>query len=163
MLRSNKPTAILKEGVFSSLIRINLTSKTLPSQRFSPMTCIGIHATPTKACSTHVRLPKLQLHVCSFGGNFTKWTSFWECFQSAVHDNDVLSNTKKFNYLNSLLECAAREAVSGLSIIAANYQTAIETWQRRFGSKQKIVNNHIIMSWTLCYKWKQSFHPTTWV
>ena len=90
--------------------------------------------------SSHVRLPMLQLR--SFGGDLTKWTSFWESFESAVHSNDNLSDIEKFNYLTSLLERSAREAVSGLALTAANYHKAIDTLNKRFGCKQ-IVNNHM--------------------
>jgi len=31
--------------------------------------------------------------------------------------------TKKFVYLNSLLECGTKEAISGFSLTAGNYQT----------------------------------------
>ena len=37
----------------------------------------------------------------------TKWTAFWESFESAIHSNTELSDVEKFNYLNSLLECSA--------------------------------------------------------
>ena len=50
---------------------------------------------------------------------------------------------EKFNYLNSLLERSAREAVSGLALTAANYCQAIETLKKRFGCKQLIVNKHM--------------------
>ena len=50
---------------------------------------------------------------------------------------------EKFNYLNSLLEKSARESVSGLALIAANYRQAIETLKKRFGCKQLIVNKHM--------------------
>ena len=37
----------------------------------------------------------------------------------------------------------ARQAVSGMSLTAANYDQAILTLKKRFGSKQKIVNKHM--------------------
>ena len=111
-----------KESVFNALIRIDwitkapFTSSPLTSTESSPR---GRRTPPPETHSSRVRLPKLQL--CSFGGNLTKWTSFWESFESAVHNNDDLSDIEKFNYLTSLLERSAREAVSGLALTAANY------------------------------------------
>ena len=64
-----------KEGVFQALIRIDRVTKA-PSTR-SPSTSIE-----GEARSSHVRLPKLQLQ--SFNGDLTKWTSFWQSFESAV-------------------------------------------------------------------------------
>jgi len=113
-----------KETIYSTLIKIDRATK-LPVGT-SPATPISdIHATPTDARTSRVRLPKIKLF--SFGGDLTKWTSFWESFQSAVHENSELSDIEKFKYLNSLLEHSAREAVSGLSFTAANYHKAIET------------------------------------
>ncbi len=63
--------------------------------------------------SNHVRLPKLALH--SFSGDVTQWLTFWDSFRSAIHDNDQLVAIDKFNYLKSLLEGTALEAVSGFT------------------------------------------------
>ena len=43
----------------------------------------------------------------------------------------------------SLLECSARDAISGLALITANYHKAIDTLKRRFRCRQKIVNKHM--------------------
>ena len=50
---------------------------------------------------------------------------------------------EKLNYLNSLLERSAREAVSELALTAADYRQAIETLKKQFGCKQLIVNKHM--------------------
>ena len=91
--------------------------------------------------SPHVKLPKLSLK--KFGGDLTKWMTFWDTFESAVHNNPTLTSIDKFNYLNSLLESAASEAISGLTLTSANYEEAITTLKRRFGNKQLIVNRHM--------------------
>ena len=91
--------------------------------------------------SSHVQLPKLQLR--SFSGDLTKWTNFWESFESPVHNNENLSDIEKFNYLTFLLEHSAREVVSGLALTAANYHRAIDILKKRFGCKQQIVNKHM--------------------
>ena len=45
------------------------------------------------------KLPKISLP--KFDGNIIKWQSFWDSFESAVHNNETLSNVQKFNYLKS--------------------------------------------------------------
>ena len=65
-----------------------------------------------------------------------KWTAFWDSYKSAVHDNDELSDVDKFNYLRSLLERTAYEAIAGLSLSSANYGEAIDILMKRFGNKQ---------------------------
>ena len=88
-----------------------------------------------------MKLPKLKLRP--FGGELTQWTSFWESFEAAVHTNPDLTAVEKFNYLSSVLECSAREAISGLSLTAANYEEAISTLKKRFGGWQKIIDKHM--------------------
>ena len=55
-----------------------------------------------------------------------------------IHNNTQLTEIEKFNYLSSLLERSAHEAVSELLLSATNYQKAIESLKKRFGSKQQI-------------------------
>ena len=55
----------------------------------------------------------------------------------------------KFNYLHSLLENSAAEAISGLKITSANYQEAIDILDERFGNQQQIVNAHMNASLNL--------------
>lgn len=50
-----------------------------------------------------------------------KWTTFWESF-SSIHKNSALSSNDKFNYLTSLLESTAAEAIAGLTPTDANYE-----------------------------------------
>ena len=74
--------------------------------------------TPSTATHTpiepRVKLPKIDL--TKFDGDFTKWTTFWDVFESSVHMNSTLSKVDKFIYLRSLLEFTAVDAISGLSL-----------------------------------------------
>ena len=91
--------------------------------------------------ATRVKLPKLTLK--KFNGDLTKWTPFWDSFESSIDHNPDLSEVDKFNYLNSLLEGPASEAISGLKLTAANYLEAIAILRRRFGNKQQIITKHM--------------------
>ena len=95
----------------------------------------------TYGIGTQVKLPKLDLK--KFNGDISKWPSFWDAFESSVHNNTRLAAIDKFNYLNSLLMKSASEAISGLSITAANYDEAVTILKRRFGNKQLIINRHM--------------------
>ena len=129
-------------GQAATLIRIDKVTKAPPTSVSLTTPREGdAPAPPSDSGASRVRLPKLQLRT--FGGDLTKWTSFWESFESAVHTNDSLSDVEKFNYLNSFLERSAREAVSGLALTAANYHKAIDTLHKRFGCKQLIINKHM--------------------
>ena len=125
-----------KEEIYMVIGRISTAIRDPP-----PRVLTTGAATSAPAPLSRVRLPKLQLR--SFSGDVTKWTSFWQSFEAAVHKNSDLSDVEKFNHLNSLLERSARDAVAGLALTEANYRQAIEILQKRFGSKQQIVNKHI--------------------
>lgn len=77
--------------------------------------------TPTTR-SNPVRLPKLQMK--RFNGDLTRWMRFW---QSAVN-NDDLSGVEKFNYLISLLDGIAREALVLSRLITSVAMTLAPTF-----------------------------------
>ena len=56
-----------------------------------------------------VELPKLSLK--KFSGDITTWSTLWDSFESAIHKNLNLSDTDKFNYLNSILENTAADTI----------------------------------------------------
>jgi len=88
-----------------------------------------------------VKLPKLSLK--KFNGDVTRWTPFWDSYESSIHLNPGLSNVDKFVYLNSLLEGPASEAVAGLRITGVNYSKAVSILQRRFGDTDQIISKHM--------------------
>ena len=131
-----------KETVFSSLLSIDRILERLQPPPVSTTTPMSDPSSTHEPLShTKVKLPKLQLRP--FSGNLTQWTSFWDSFETAVHNNTQLSEIEKFNYLNSLLEHTAKEAISGFSLTAANYHQAISVLKKRFGGKQQIVDKHL--------------------
>ena len=87
------------------------------------------------------KLPKLQLP--KFAGDITKFRTFWDSFNSAIHCNDELSAIDKFDYLKALLEGPAAQAIQGLTLSEANYTAAIELIKERFGKTQQIISAHI--------------------
>ena len=78
------------------------------------------------------KLPKLVLP--KFKGDITSYRTFWDSFESAVHQNPNLSKIDKFNYLNSLLEGRALRAVQGLTVSEDNYEA---------GKPQQIISAHM--------------------
>ena len=78
-----------------------------------------------------------------FRGDETAWPTFWDSFESAVHENPTISDIDKFNYLVSLLDPQASSAIAGLKITAANYPEAVALLKKRFGNKQHIISKHM--------------------
>ena len=72
-----------------------------------------------------------------------RWPAFWDSFNSAIHSNDRLSEIDKFNYLRSLLEGTAYDAIAGLALSAANYGEAVAILRKRFGNKHLIISKHM--------------------
>ena len=100
------------------------------------------HVTPPALpLTTKTRLPKLVLP--KFHGDVTNWPPFWDVFKTAVHENNEISKIDKFNYLNSLLEGAVAMTIQGLSLTEANYSSAVELLQTRFGNPQQIITAHM--------------------
>ena len=58
-------------------------------------------------------------------------------------ENDTLTDVEKFNYLKSLLERSAYDAIAGLTLSDANYVEAVAILQKRFGNKQVIISKHM--------------------
>ena len=54
-----------------------------------------------------------------------------------------LSSIDKSNYLSSLLDSTAAEAIAGMTASDANYEEAVATLKRRFGNPQMIINRHM--------------------
>ena len=117
------------------------TSTTLPTTSPSSATTTVTTTYPGSLPSDRVKLPKISLP--RFKGNLTRWAPFWDSFNSAVHQNPHLSRIDKFNYLRSLLEGTAYDAVAGLALSDVNYDKAIEIQRKRFGNKQLIVSRHM--------------------
>ena len=87
------------------------------------------------------KLPKLALP--KFRGEVTQWQNFEDSFNSAINVNHHLSLIDEFNHLHSLLEGQAARAIQGLTRTEANYNSAIEILQKRFGKPQNIISKHM--------------------
>ena len=52
-------------------------------------------STPVAVSSAHVKLSKLKLP--SFSGDRLQWVSFWDTFNSAIHENKTLRDVENFS------------------------------------------------------------------
>ena len=119
--------------MFGAMARVELALKAVP--RATPT------ARPEVVPKVSAKLPKLNIK--HYNGTLTGWSPFWDAYKTAIHDNVSLSDTDKFNYLQSLLEGRARDAISGLSLTDANYTIAVDILQRRFGDKERTIAAHM--------------------
>ena len=144
---------LYKEGIYQAMVKIDqccaitathAVAKSLSAVNSSAAADIvdatSAHVIRTTT-SNRVKLPQLTLHP--FNGDKTTWSKFWDLYESAVHNNDELSDLDKFNYLRSLLEKSAYDSNAGLPLTAANYDEAIAILKKRFGNKQQIISKHM--------------------
>ena len=87
------------------------------------------------------KLPKFFLP--KFCVSITSWISFWGAYNSAVHNNAMLSKVDKFNYLNSLLEGEAKRSIQGVTLSESNYYSAVEILHERSGKPQQMISAHM--------------------
>ena len=125
----------------------NLVEDTNTQITNTQITNTQISSTNTQLSSTNPlttvrsKLPKLILP--KFKGDVTSYRSFWEIFESTVHNNMQLTIIDKFNYLVSFLEGSALRSIKGLAITEENYQAALDILQERFGNSQQIISAHM--------------------
>ncbi|XP_071152313.1 uncharacterized protein [Mytilus edulis] len=67
-----------------------------------------------------------------------QWQSFWDSYETSVHESTTLRNVQKFNYLKSLLHDEALKTVTGFALTHANYEKAISLLQERYGQSHVI-------------------------
>ena len=82
------------------------------------------------------KLPKLTLE--RFRGDVTTFQSFWEQFNSTIHEGPSIPRADKFKRLKALLEGPAACVIQGLTLTAANYNQARELLGDRYGKAQVI-------------------------
>ncbi|KAH8033841.1 hypothetical protein HPB51_016613 [Rhipicephalus microplus] len=72
-----------------------------------------------------------------------EWHPFWEQYQQAIHDNDVISDEEKFLYLHSALSGRAAEPVAGIQATKAKYNTVIELLKEHFRYTSLLIQEHV--------------------
>jgi NADH dehydrogenase/NADH:ubiquinone oxidoreductase subunit G len=89
----------------------------------------------------HIRLPTISLPT--FDGTFTAWCSFFDAFNTLIHNNSDLTNIQRLTYLKSSLKGEPFELVSTLDITELNYNIALDTLKKRYDNKRRIINSHV--------------------
>ena len=60
-----------------------------------------------------------------------------------MHERTEISKVDKFNYLTSLLEGSAANAIQGLTLSEANYDSAVKLLKERYERPQQIITAHM--------------------
>ena len=99
---------------------------------------IGNVSHTTLNSASYHRLPKLTLPT--FNGDVQTWQTFWDSFESTVHQNINLTNVQRFSYLKSQLEGETARTIDGFAVTHTNYARAIDLLRERYGQKHKIIH-----------------------
>lgn len=78
-----------------------------------------------------------------FSGNYLEWQSFYDLFDSLVHQNPSLKDSQKLYFLKTNLAGEAASLISHLKIEDANYQSALQKLKSRYDKPREIANQHI--------------------
>ena len=104
-------------------------------------TCISVPTNAnfnvSQANVEKVKLPKIEIPC--FDGDVSKFCSFWNLFESCVHNSSSLSDISKFSYLKTLLKGNALQSINGLQLSSENYGKAVDIIKDRFGRKEVIM------------------------
>lgn len=87
------------------------------------------------------KYPQINLPV--FNGAYEDWFSFYDTFNSLVHNNTQLSDIEKYHYLKSCLREEAAQVIKALEMSSVNYIIAWDLLKDRFQNKRLFINNHI--------------------
>nr|XP_042908429.1 uncharacterized protein LOC122271415 [Parasteatoda tepidariorum] len=91
--------------------------------------------------SIRIKLPKLS--IPKYYGELKQWLTFWNSFESAIHNNDSLDKIDKFNYLKAHLGGTALNTIEGFSISEETYDTAVKLLKERFARTDILINAHM--------------------
>lgn len=89
----------------------------------------------------NIKLPPIV--IPQFSGDFSKWTSFHDLFDSLVIQNTSLSNVNKLHHLKSSLSGDAELVLRQFAIEDKNFEPAWNLLNRRFANKRMLVNAHL--------------------
>ena len=124
------------DGICSRKIRIKQASRTEGNSSH------GSDRQNERRNHSHtVKLPKLVIQ--KFSGEISEWQGFWSQYETAIHNNDSLTKSDKFNYLKSFLSVTAASTVAGFALCDDNYDSAIQMLTSRFGRKDLVINAHM--------------------
>ncbi|XP_055603962.1 uncharacterized protein LOC129752198 [Uranotaenia lowii] len=94
---------------------------------------------PTMPC--HTRYPELTLPT--FSGEFSNWINFRDNFRSLIHDNALLNDMDKFNYLRTSLRDDALIQINQISVSSINYGLAWSILESKYENHKLIAQEHL--------------------
>ncbi|KRZ05281.1 hypothetical protein T11_3747 [Trichinella zimbabwensis] len=79
-----------------------------------------------------------------FDGDILQFKSFWDQFESSIHQREGLSDITKFLHLRSCLSGSALKAIEDVTICAENYPEVVQTLKSRFYRLPDVVESYVL-------------------
>ena len=126
-------------GITGNLPTLDTSTINLPTSNinYSNLPVMNANSLPP----VNSKLDKVKLKI--FYGAHEEWQSYWETFESLVH-NTNLPVINKFTYLRNSLRGEAYKVINGYALTSANYEHAIRHLKKRFGRSDRIIQSHIL-------------------
>ncbi|XP_067205356.1 uncharacterized protein [Linepithema humile] len=77
------------------------------------------------------------------GRSYKQWIPFRNMFLSMIHENPILPNVQKMQYLMSALTNEAKDVISSLEASDANYPEAWKMLKERYDDDSLIIQKHV--------------------
>lgn len=94
----------------------------------------------TTSSGSMAKLPKIN--VPTFDGNLKLWPSFFDLYNSIIHDNNNLAEIEKFHYLLTSLKNDPFNLVKSIPMTEQNYMIAYDTLKARYQNKRLLATTY---------------------
>lgn len=84
-----------------------------------------------------------QISFKKFNGDLTTSMTSWDIFESVVHNDLTLSSIEKFLIEIHCWNKLWPKGITGLTLMSANYQEAVETLKQQFSDKAADSQSHM--------------------
>ncbi|XP_037038142.1 uncharacterized protein LOC119075717 isoform X2 [Bradysia coprophila] len=109
-------------------------------EKYEPIAA-PLQPNPTGNAKPNIKLKAMDIPI--FSGDYDKWISFRNMFDSLVHDK-TYTDLEKIHYLKSCLEGDAERVISQYDIKAESYIPAYDALVDRFHNEAILIDTHII-------------------
>lgn len=109
----------------------------------APAAGAGVAAPPAVVPVNPVQIKLPQIELPKFSGSYLEWENFRDMFISLVVNNQSLSDVQRLHYLKTSLSDEAGLVLKNVPVRAANYQTAWETLEKRYGNPRATIDAYL--------------------
>lgn len=125
-----------------------LTPDLVPASPVAPNPPAGAGGTAASPAMNVISLPKLTLKT--FSGDPKEWVTFYNMFNTTIHNSLTLAAVVKMQYLLGSLSGEPLSMIKSLPISAQNYITAYDLLKARYHNPRRLKMLHLnALLWTL--------------